>query len=189
MRAVISDSTAFSRSSNSPRNFAPAINAPISSAIRRLSRNDFRHVAIDDAQRQAFRDRGLADARLADQNRIVLGAARQDLDRATDFLVAADDRVELALTRDLGQIARIFLQCVVSIFRGRAVRRAALAQIVDRGIQSLRRHARTFHGARRWRACAHRDRLKQALRGHERIARLLGQVLSEIEVLAVSGAR
>ena len=34
----------------------------------------FRHVAVDDAQRQALDDRGLADARLADQHRIVLGA-------------------------------------------------------------------------------------------------------------------
>ncbi len=32
------------------------------------------HVALDDAQRQAFRDGGLADAGLADQHGIVLGA-------------------------------------------------------------------------------------------------------------------
>ena len=35
--AVTSESTAFSRSSNSPRYFAPAISAPMSSAISRLS--------------------------------------------------------------------------------------------------------------------------------------------------------
>ncbi len=33
----------------------------------------FRHVAIDDAQRQALDDGGLADAGFADQDRIVLG--------------------------------------------------------------------------------------------------------------------
>ena len=60
-----------------------------------------RHVAIDDAQRQALGDRGLADAGLADQHRVVLGAARQHLDGAADFLVAADDRVELAVARRL----------------------------------------------------------------------------------------
>ena len=59
----------------------------------------FRHVAIDDAQRQAFGDGGLADAGLADQHRIVLGAARQHLDGAADFLVAADHRIELAVAR------------------------------------------------------------------------------------------
>ena len=37
----------------------------------------FRHVAVEDAQRQTLDDRGLADAGLADQHRIVLGAAGQ----------------------------------------------------------------------------------------------------------------
>ena len=56
-----------------------------------------RHVAVDDAQRQALDDGGLADAGLADQHRVVLGAARQHLDGAADLLVAADHRVELAV--------------------------------------------------------------------------------------------
>jgi hypothetical protein len=54
------------------------------------------HFAGDDALRQAFDDGGLADAGLADQHRVVLGAALQHLDGAADFLVAADHRVELA---------------------------------------------------------------------------------------------
>jgi hypothetical protein len=57
----------------------------------------FRHVAIDDAQRQAFGDGGLADAGLADQHGIVLGAAREHLDGAADFFVAADHGIELAV--------------------------------------------------------------------------------------------
>src|SRR5437762_3319429 len=69
----------------------------------------FRHVAIDDAQGEPLDDRGLADPGLADQHRIVLRAPRQDLDRATDLLVAADDRVELAVARRFGQVARVFL--------------------------------------------------------------------------------
>ena len=48
-----------------------------------------------------FGDRGLADAGLADQHRIVLGPAGEHLDRAADFLVAADHRVELAVARRL----------------------------------------------------------------------------------------
>ena len=54
------------------------------------------HVAVDDAQRQALDDGGLADAGLADQHGVVLGAPRQHLDGAADLLVAADHRVELA---------------------------------------------------------------------------------------------
>ena len=85
-----------------------------------------RHVAVDDAQRQALDDRGLADAGLADQHRIVLGPARQHLDGAADFLVAADHRIKLAVACGLGEIARIFLQRVISVLRRRAIRRAAL---------------------------------------------------------------
>ena len=56
-------------------------------------------VAVDDALGEALDDRGLADAGLADQHRVVLRAAREDLDDAADLVVAADDRVELALAR------------------------------------------------------------------------------------------
>ena len=61
-------------------------------ALQRLG-----HFVVDDALREAFDDRGLAHARLADQHRVVLGAALQDLDHAADLVVAADHRVELAL--------------------------------------------------------------------------------------------
>ena len=57
----------------------------------------FGHVAAHDALREAFDDRRLADARLADQHRIVLGAPREHLDDAANLFVAADHRVELAL--------------------------------------------------------------------------------------------
>ena len=63
------------------------------------------HVALDDAPRQALDDRGLADAGLADEHRVVLRAAAQHLDDAADLLVAPDDRVELALARLLGEVA------------------------------------------------------------------------------------
>ena len=95
--SVISLSTAFSRSSNSPRYFEPATSAPMSSAIDAAVAQRLGHVAGDDALGEALDDRGLADAGLADQDRVVLGAAREHLDHAADLLVAADDRVELAL--------------------------------------------------------------------------------------------
>ncbi len=69
-----------------------------------------RHFAIDDALRQAFDDGRLADAGLADQHRVVLGAALQDLDRAADLVVAADHRVELAQAGALGQVEAILVE-------------------------------------------------------------------------------
>ena len=90
------------------------------------------HVAVGDAQRQTFGDRGLADAGFADQRRIVLGPPREDLDGAADLLVAADDGIELAVARRLRQVAREFLERVVAVLGARGVGGAALAQLVDR---------------------------------------------------------
>ena len=100
-----------------------------------------RHVAVDDAQRQALGDRRLADAGLADQHRIVLGAPRQHLDGAADLLVAADDRVELALARSRGEVAGVFLQRVVLALGRRGIGRAALADLLDGRVERLRRDA------------------------------------------------
>ena len=76
----------------------------------------FGHVAADDAAGEAFDDGGLADAGLADEHRVVLGAARQHLDDAADLLVAADHRIELALARELGQVAAVALERLVGAF-------------------------------------------------------------------------
>ena len=64
-----------------------------------------RHVALGDALRQAFDDGGLAHARLADQHRIVLGAAAQNLHHALQLVVAADQRIERVVDGGLRQIA------------------------------------------------------------------------------------
>ncbi len=71
------------------------------------------HVAGDDALREPFDDGGLAHAGLADQHRIVLGAARQHLHYATYLFVASDHGIELALTGQLCQIASVALQRLV----------------------------------------------------------------------------
>ncbi len=65
-----------------------------------------RRIAVDDALRQPFDDGGLAHARLADQRRIVLGAAREDLDHALDFGLPPDHRIELAFFGRRRQIGR-----------------------------------------------------------------------------------
>ena len=114
--SVISLSTALSRSSNSPRNFAPAMSAPMSSETSCLFLRLSGTSPFDDPLRQALDDRGLADAGLADEHRVVLRAARQHLNDAADLFVAADDGIELALASRLGQVARIALKRLVLIF-------------------------------------------------------------------------
>ena len=63
-----------------------------------------RHVTRDDALGEALGNGRLADARLTDQAGVVLLAAVQNLDDAFDLLLAADDRVELAVACALGEI-------------------------------------------------------------------------------------
>ena len=96
-----------------------------------------RHVAGDDALRQAFDDGGFADARLADQHRIVLGTAGQDLDDAADFLVTADHRVELAFLRGGRQIGGVLLQSFIRAFRVGAGHLAVAAARGGQGVTQL----------------------------------------------------
>lgn len=99
------------------------------------------HVALDDALRQPLDDRRLADARLADEHRVVLRAAAQDLDGTPNLLVAADHGVELLVARRLGEVAGVALERVVALLGGGAVGGPALAHGVRGGLQRLGVHA------------------------------------------------
>ncbi len=65
-----------------------------------------RHVARRDALRQPLHHRGLADAGLAGEDRVVLAAAHQHVDDLADLLVAAADRVHRARRGARGQVLR-----------------------------------------------------------------------------------
>ena len=80
-----------------------------------------RHFAIDDALREPFHDGGFAHTRLADQHRVVLGATLKDLDGTADLVIAADDRVELALTRALGEVDGVLLERLALAFGFRRI--------------------------------------------------------------------
>ena len=67
-------------------------------------------VAVGDAPGQPLDDGGLPDARLADEDGIVLRPPGQDLDDAPDLVLAADDRVELPLPGQGGEVAGVLLQ-------------------------------------------------------------------------------
>ncbi len=73
----------------------------------------FGDVAFDDASGESLDYRRLAHPGLADQDRVVLGAPRQDLHQATDLVVAPDDRVELALPGEVREVAAVALQRLV----------------------------------------------------------------------------
>ena len=174
-----------SRSSNSPRYFAPATSAPMSSATMRLFCRPSGTSPRDDALRQALDDGGLADARLADEHRVVLGAARQHLDDAADLLVAADHRVELALARELRQVAAVALQGLVLVLRvlvGHALAAADARQRLEDDV--LRDATLTAAGRRRGSARPRPRSRQQVLRAHVLVLEPRGLFFGRREDLA-----
>ena len=84
--------------------FAPA-SMPQGRGRHALAAQYLRDAALDDELRQPLDDGGLAHARLADEHGVVLRAPGEYLHDALDLPRAADDGVELAGLRRLGQVA------------------------------------------------------------------------------------
>ena len=72
---------------------------------------------MDDAARQTLRDSGLADAGIADEQRIVLLPPAQHLDGAADLGFTADQRIDLAFARLLVEVDAIGVERVALLFR------------------------------------------------------------------------
>ena len=130
--------------------------------------------------RQALGNGGLADARLADEHRVVLGPARQHLDGAADFLVAPDHGIELARPRLCREVAGIFLQRVVALLGRRTVGGAALAQIGDDLVERLRGDAGLLQHLGRRAGCGG-ERQQHVFDGDELIAGFLRHLLGLVE--------
>ena len=138
------------------------------------------HLAIDDALRQPFDNGRLADARLADQHRIILGAPLQNLDGATDFIIPPDHRIEFALTRTLGQIDAVFFQRFALTFGLLTIDAFAAAHRVHGGLQRLAREAVLLRQTARFAfVIAHSK--QEHLAGDELIAALLRFLVGKVE--------
>ena len=81
----------------------------------------FRYVPGYDTAGQPFYDCRFAYAGLADKHRVVLFPPAQDLNSATDLVVPADYRVQLALTGPGGQILTELFQGLFAFVVGRTV--------------------------------------------------------------------
>ena len=79
----------------------------------------FWHVAAHDTLGETFNDGRLADARFADEDRVVLGFAGQNSDDVTDFRVAANHGIELAGTRTRRQVVTKLLQRILRVLFNR----------------------------------------------------------------------
>ena len=141
------------------------------------------HVAHVDAAGEALDDGGLADAGLADQDRVVLRAAREDLDDAADLLVAADDRIDLAAAREVGQVARVALQGLVLVL-GVGVRDAGRAADLLQGLeQRVLLDARLRRAASPFRASGLGEGQEEVLGRDVLVAELLGDLEGAVEDL------
>ena len=115
--------------------------------VEREDRRALEHVGnltANDLARQAFGDSRLADARVADEQRVVLLTAAEHLHRAHDFLLTADQRIDLAVARLLVEVHAVRVQRVawLSLFtlgRGRI--------LVDAANRARLEHARTLRDA------------------------------------------
>ena len=143
----------------------------------------FRHLAIDDTAGQPLDDGGLADAGLTDQHRVVLGATLQHLDRAANFLVTPDHRVELAIPRTLGQIQRVLVERLAIVLGIGIAHGFATAQCIDGGGQSGLLDARGGEQLAQITAQLQRGQQRE-LGGDELIAALLRFTIGQIQKLA-----
>ena len=94
-----------------------------------------RHVALDDLLGEPFGDRRLADAGIADIERVVLGAPAEHLDGAPQLQLAADQRIDLAGARLGVQIDAPGVQgalLAASLFRFLGLAAAFLARAAHR---------------------------------------------------------
>ncbi|CAI8161959.1 MAG: Uncharacterised protein [Synechococcus sp. CC9902] len=66
---------------------------------------DVRNVSLLNPLSEAFSDGGFTNPGLTDQDGVVLGAASQNLDHTIDFVVSADNGIELGLGGHLGEVA------------------------------------------------------------------------------------
>ena len=131
-----------------------------------------RHIAGHDTLGEALHDGGLADAGLADQHRVVLGAAAQDLDHTADLLITPDHRVELTLLGAGGQIGGVLLQRLVAALSVRAGDLGTAAHAGDGLAQRRGRHAVRLEDVRALvrRGCGDAD--EQVLGGDVLVAHL-----------------
>ncbi len=79
-------------------------------------RQNLGHLLLVDLAREAFSDGGLAHARIADQQRVVLLAPAENLDRAHDLGFPADQRIDLALLGLLVEVHAISRQRLLALF-------------------------------------------------------------------------
>ncbi len=97
---------------------------------------DLGHLAVDHPLGEPFGDGGLAHAGLAHEQRVVLAPAAEDLDHALELELAPDERIDLAVDRELVQVLREALERAARA-RGLLALLGGLAFLAGAGLRVL----------------------------------------------------
>ena len=144
------------------------------------------HVAAHDALRQALGDGRLADARLADEHGVVFRLAREDAHDVADLLIAADDRVHLALAGTLDEVGAVLFERVIGVL-GVVARDGAGLDLFQLRRKARLRDAMGAEDALDVGGLVGEDAEHQVLNGDIGVAAVFGLALGEIEDLARLG--
>ena len=144
------------------------------------------HVAAHDALRQTLGDGRLADARLTDEHRVIFRFAREDAHDVADLLIAADDRVHLALAGTLDEIGAVLFQRVIGVL-GVVARDGAGLDLFELRRKARLRDAVGAEDALDVGSLVGEDAEHQVLDGDIGVAAVFGLALGEIEDLARLG--
>ncbi|KAI9905856.1 hypothetical protein PsorP6_013491 [Peronosclerospora sorghi] len=139
------------------------------------------HVAHDNATREPFHNRSLADARLANEHGIVLCASRKDADHTSNLFVATNDGVNLPCLGQFNQVLPVLVQRVIIVFR-RRIRDGPTASHLLHGLFHLILiHLITLEQRRDLRVGKERD--DQVIRGQVRILHVFAHLVRVLEHL------
>ena len=111
--------------------------------IDALAEQILRHAPLHDARGQPLDDGGLAHARLADEDGVVLGFPQKNADDAVQLGLAADERLDASLLRPRGQVDAVALDGgrappplgAAHFGRGGAVGRVVREHALQTGVQ------------------------------------------------------
>ena len=74
-----------------------------------------RHIASHNSPSQSLYNSGFTNTWLTNQHRVIFGTAGQNLNGSSNFIITANNWVQLALTSHLSQITAVFFQSLVTI--------------------------------------------------------------------------
>ncbi len=145
-----------------------------------LAGQPLRHLVVDDALREPLHDGGLAHAGLADQDRVVLGAALQHLDGAPDLGVAADDGVEFPLFGALGEVEGEALQRLALVLGVGGLDFLSAAYLLHRSLDGGAGGTGAAQDLARGALVVDR-REQEQLRGDELVVAILRELVGDVE--------